>query len=198
MGLIIGNLVDDDLTPDPADLAKLRAVSKAMRDEVDVTGRTLEELTAKYAAGLECLRAVVRLQKRGLLPGRESHYLCQAAAASGQLEELKVLRGLGVPWNVATCWGAACYGHLHVVRWAHTNGCPWDHQTCLTAARGGHLEVLQWGWANGCPWDAADMCGVAAQFGRLEVMKWAHANSCPLDKNTWADVTIGGHLDMLQ
>jgi hypothetical protein len=38
MGLIIGNLVDDDLTPDPADLAKLRAVSKAMRDEVDVTG----------------------------------------------------------------------------------------------------------------------------------------------------------------
>ena len=94
MGLIIGNLVDDDLTPDPADLAKLRAVSKAMRDEVDVTGRTLEELTAKYAAGLECLRAVVRLQKRGLLPGRESHYLCGCSERTARRVE-----GIARPWG---------------------------------------------------------------------------------------------------
>ena len=77
---------------------------------------------------LGCLSALQRLQRGGRLSRQE--LLCQAAARSGQLEELKALRA---------------------------DGCPWNNWTCLAAAKGGHLEVLQWARANGCPWNEIDM-----------------------------------------
>ena len=79
--------------------------------------------------------------------------LCQAAARSGQLEKLKLLRAGGCPWDWGTCYGAAKGGHFEVLQWVRANGCPWDVETCWGAAEGGHLEVLQWARANGAPWN---------------------------------------------
>ena len=80
------------------------------------------------AAKLGCLSAVQRLQRGGRLSRQE--YLCQAAARSGQLEELKVLCSNGTPWDVWTCAYAARGGHLEVLQWLRTKGCPWDEWTC--------------------------------------------------------------------
>ena len=131
------------------------------------------------AVELGCLSAVQRLQRGGRLSRQE--LLCQAAARSGQLEELKVLRENSCPWDEHTCSRAALSGHLEVLQWARANGCPWDSETCHNAAFGGHLEVLQWARANGCPWDRWT-CTAAAEGGHLEVLQWAHANGCPWDE----------------
>ena len=112
--LVVADILRSEHFDDPADLARLPAVSRAMRDAVAETGLRFEELDETRAVDLGCLSAVQRLQRGGRLSRQE--YLCAAAARSGQLEELKVLRA---------------------------DGCPWDEKTCAEAARSGHLEVLQ-------------------------------------------------------
>jgi len=112
--LVVADIFRSEHFDDPADLARLPAVSRAMRDAVAETGLRFEELDETRAVDLGCLSAVQRLQRGGRLSRQE--YLCAAAARSGQLEELKVLRA---------------------------DGCPWDEKTCAEAARSGHLEVLQ-------------------------------------------------------
>ena len=62
-----------------------------------------------------------------------------AAAMSGQLEELKMLRADGCPWNVNTCAAATESGHLEALQWLRVNGCPWNEDTCFWAATRGHL-----------------------------------------------------------
>ena len=123
-GLLNDNVLTHVLKPgyfdDPADLARLPAVSRAMRDTVAARGLAFEELDEDRAVKPGCLSAVQRLQLAGRLSRKE--FLCQAAARSGKLKKLKLLRA---------------------------GGCPWDAGTCTHAARGGHLEVLQWARANG-------------------------------------------------
>ena len=123
-GLLNDNVLTHVLKPgyfdDPADLARLPAVSRAMRDTVAARGLAFEELDEDRAVTPGCLSAVQRLQLAGRLSRKE--FLCQAAARSGKLKKLKLLRA---------------------------GGCPWDAGTCTHAARGGHLEVLQWARANG-------------------------------------------------
>tara|TARA_B110000503_G_scaffold143135_1_gene242762 strand:+ start:1691 stop:2035 length:345 start_codon:yes stop_codon:yes gene_type:complete len=92
---------------------------------------------------LGCLSVLKRLQRGGRLSRRER--LCEAAASSGQLEELKLLRANACPWDEMVCSGAAEGGHLEVLQWLRANGCKWDARTCTGAARGGLLGVLQWG-----------------------------------------------------
>ena len=132
---------------DPADLARLRVVSRGMRDAVAATGLKFEELGEERAVELGCLSALQRLALAGRLSRQE--LLCGAAARSGQLEKLKLLRAGGCPWDACTCWAAASGGHLEMLQWARANGCPWDEETCSSAAGGGYLEVLQWARANG-------------------------------------------------
>ena len=86
---------------DPADLARLPAVSRAMRDAVAATGLRFKELGEEEAVELGCLSALQRLQRGGRLSRQER--LCQAAARGGQLEELKVLRADGSQWDKWTC-----------------------------------------------------------------------------------------------
>ena len=112
--IVVTHVLRSDYFDDPADLARLPAVSRAMRDAVAATGLRFEELDEKEAVYLGCLSAVQRRQRQGRLSRQE--YLCQAAARSGQLEELQVLRA---------------------------DGWPWDSNTCASAAKGAHLEVLQ-------------------------------------------------------
>ena len=112
----------DEYFDDPADLARLPAVSRAMRDEVAVTGLTFTELGEYVAAELGCLRALRRLQRRNHLMRQER--LCEAPAGGGLFEELKALRRNGTPWDTSTCAAAARGGHLKIRQWARANGCP--------------------------------------------------------------------------
>ena len=112
--VVVEHILRSEYFDDPADLARLPAVSRAMRDAMAETGLRFKELDENRAAELGCLSALQRLQRGGRLLRQE--YLCQAAARSGQLEELKMLRDNGCPWSRSTCWAAARGGHLEVLK----------------------------------------------------------------------------------
>ena len=174
--VVTHNLRSEYFGDEPADLARLRPVSRWMRDAVAATGVRVEELDEKEASCIGCLSAVQRLDRRGRVSRLE--FLCEAAARGGQLEKLKVLRANGCPWDRWTCSGAAYGGHLEVLQWLCTNGCPWDNMTCLSAAMCGHLEVLQWARANGCTWTKRTLVKARAR-GYHELVNWAITNGCP-------------------
>jgi hypothetical protein len=174
--LVVTHVLRSEHFDDPAVLARLKAVSRAMRDAVAATGLRFKELGEEEAVELGCLSALQRLQRGGRLSRRER--LCEAAARVGHLEELTVLRADGWPWDRDTCSAAALGGHLEVLQWARANGCPWDAGTCMYAASDGHLEVLQWARANGCPWDGWT-CKYAARNAHSKLLSWAQANGAP-------------------
>ena len=147
--IVVTHVLRSEHFDDPADLARLPAVSHAMRDAVAATGLTFEELDQDNAVDVGCLSAVQRLHRQGRLSRQE--YLCYAAARSGQLEELKLLRDNDCPWDSGTCDWTALGGHLEVLQWARANGCPWDKHTLIHARAKDHLEVVNWALANGCP-----------------------------------------------
>ena len=112
--VVVTHILRPEYCDDPADLARLPAVSRAMRDAVAATGLRFEKLGEANAVRLGCLSALQRRQRGGRLSRQE--YLCAAAARSGQLEELKVLRENDTPWDVVTCVAAAHGGHLSGLR----------------------------------------------------------------------------------
>ena len=118
--VVVNHILRSEYFDDPADLARLPAVSRGMRDAVAATGLQIEELDEDEAVNLGCLSALQRRQRQGRLSRQE--YLCQAAARSGQLEELKALRADNTPWDRKTCWAAARGGQLEVLQWSHANG----------------------------------------------------------------------------
>ena len=164
--------------PDSADVARLRAVCREVRDAVDATGRELKEMSAEEAVEAGWLDTVRRMILGGRLSDKK--YLCHAAARSGRLKELKLLRAAGCPWDDQTCAWAAYGGHLEVLKWLREHGCPWDERTCANAMTGGHLDVLKWLRANDCTWDEWT-CTYAAQRGQLETLRWARENGAPWD-----------------
>ena len=192
--VISTHILRSDFLPEPADLGRLRAVSHAMRDAVDATGREIKKLSDNEAAKLGHVSLLKDRHSRGVL--QDERYLCDAAARSGELAELTALRAKNIPWDERTCEYAAEGGHLEMLKWARANECSWDVWTCTAAARGGHLDVLKWARANGCPWDELT-CEYAAYGGHLEVLQWARANGCPWNEDTCACAAWGGQLDML-
>ena len=102
-----------------ADYARLRAVSRSMRDSVDASIENLQDTI--LAVKLGCLTALRNLRQRGHL---DKTYICLCAAWSGHLQVLQWARENGCPWDEDTCSGAAHNGHLEVLRWARANGCP--------------------------------------------------------------------------
>ena len=169
-----------DFLPDTRDLARLRAVSCAMRDAVDATGRPVYELTPEEAVRRGDLNGLQLLLERAPRVRRD---VCAVAAKVGNLDVLKWARENDCSWDRLTCMYAAVGGHLEVLQWARENGCEWSFSTCAGAAKGGHLEVLQWARENDCPWDETT-CAGAATGGHLEVLKWARTNGCPWDFRT--------------
>jgi hypothetical protein len=132
--IVVTHVLRSEHYDDPADLARLRVVSHSMREAVADTGLRLEEIDVQKAVMIGCLSALRRLHRCGRLSRKER--LCEAAARTGQLEELK-LRADGCPWDAYTCAVAALGGHFEMLHWAHANGCPWDENTCAVAALGG-------------------------------------------------------------
>ena len=120
--LVVAHILRSEYFDDSAGLARLPAVSSAMRDTMAETGLHFKELGEHEAVALGCLSALKRRQRGGRL-----YYivnLCEAAARSGHLEELKLFRENGCPWNKGTCTCAAEFRHLEVLQWTHANGCP--------------------------------------------------------------------------
>ena len=186
------------LSPD-TDLARLRAVSCAMRDAVDATGREVKELNALEAAEIGCISVLERLHQNGLLSTPEITHvpfpasinvpdvgqLYRVTARSGQLEVLKWLRAKSLwwphrveGWHFHAFLGAAEGGNIEIIKWLLASGQQWDAAVCAIAAQFGQLEALKWLHTNGCPWDKGT-CAGAAHGGHFEILKWAHANDCP-------------------
>ena len=182
-------------TEDPTDLARLRAVSREMRDAVAATGHPVKEIGVTDAIRLGYLSTLKHLHQQGGL--NLYNVLPMKAAKTGQLEVLQWLRANACPWDKHTCNWAALNGHLEVLQWARANGAPRDKGTCAEAALGGHLEMLQWLRANGCPWDEWT-CTYAAKGAHLEVLQYLRANGCPWNAHTCAAAAEGGHLEVLQ
>ena len=89
--ILITHVLSSRNLPDPSDLARLRAVSREMRDAVAATGREVYELGAEKAIKLGDLSGMQLLHQRGDLD-EDSDSLCKWAALQGQLEILKWLR----------------------------------------------------------------------------------------------------------
>jgi hypothetical protein len=62
--IVVTHVLRSELFDDPADLARLPAVSRGMRAAVAATGLRFEELGEHRAAELGCLSAVQRRQRR--------------------------------------------------------------------------------------------------------------------------------------
>ena len=187
-------ILGSDNLPDLVDLARVRAVSHAMRDAVDNTGREISEKTCSCcAAKTGCLSTLQNQLRRGRL---DEAVGCEAAALGGHLEILRWARANDCPWNERTSWSAAGGGHLKVLKWLRENGCPWDEQIGWLAAQNGHMDVLRWAHDTGCPlteWTFA----LAADGGRLHVLRWLHARGCPLDARVCEHAARGGSFDAL-
>ena len=99
------HILSTEFLPEPADLGRLRAVSHAMRDAVDATGREIKRLLDQEAAFRGHVSLLKDRHRRGVLG--DERWLCAAAARKGDLEELKALRVEKFPWDWRTCAGAA-------------------------------------------------------------------------------------------
>jgi|TARA_B110000305_G_scaffold237898_1_gene302171 hypothetical protein len=164
---------------DPIVLARLRAVSHAMRDAVNATGISVGQMNTVQAARSGYLDTFKHMLQKGRL---NKSVVCKFAALGGQLEVLQWARANGFcRWNEDTCMRAAMNGHLMVIQWLHANGCPWDVYTCGTAAEGGYLEALQWLRANGCPWIWRIYEAVATRAQHVDVAAWVreHKTTMP-------------------
>jgi hypothetical protein len=80
--VLITHVLSSGNLPAPSDLARLRAVSHAMRDAVDVTGRQVYELGAKKAIEFGDFIALQLIVQRGDLDD-DSDSLCMWAAEKG-------------------------------------------------------------------------------------------------------------------
>jgi|TARA_B110000977_G_scaffold4128_1_gene5832 hypothetical protein len=65
--IVVTHVLRSEHFDDPADLARLPAVSRAMRDAVAGTGVRFKELGEYRAVKLGCLSALQRLQRGGRL-----------------------------------------------------------------------------------------------------------------------------------
>jgi hypothetical protein len=160
---------------DPIVLARLKAVSRAMRDAVEKTGTIVWETTTEAAAEERSLDTLKQKLEKDRL---SKSSVCQLAAKGGHLDVLQWVRLNGCPWDAETCVAAAMGGHREVLQWLHMNGCPWNDRTCVGAARSGHLGMLQWARENGCPWNWLT-CANAKAKGHFELLSWAKANGAP-------------------
>ncbi|KAG5188644.1 hypothetical protein JKP88DRAFT_303960 [Tribonema minus] len=159
--------------------------------------------------------------KRGWRDGAAA--ACAAAAATGQLPALQLLRAHYGRWDHNTFSEAAANGRLEVMEWAmrarapvavddaHRRaarygaraslewlearfyGTPWDADVFACAAESGDVELLRWLCARGCPWDA-HASRVAASNGRVPALEWLRAAAAPFALDV-CDVAYGSRED---
>ena len=81
--LVVEHILRTEHFDDPADLARLPAVSRLMRDAVASTGLRFHELGEEEAVELGRLSVLKRMQRQGRLSRKAR--LCEAAARVGNL-----------------------------------------------------------------------------------------------------------------
>ena len=69
--VVVTHILRSEHFDDPADLARLPAVSRAMRDTMAETGLRFEELSDETAVNLGCLSVLKRMQRGGRLSRQE-------------------------------------------------------------------------------------------------------------------------------
>ena len=167
------------LSSKPIDLARLRAVSRPLRDAVDTTGREIKGFTAEEAAQLGYLSTVQhKLRGKRYNMGEKLH---------------KPITGF-LYWKVIDC--AVKGGHVNTVKWLRIKGCTLTGHMSLGAVQHGYVEVLKYLCVKGCPWDATT-CAFAADEGQFELLKWAHDNGCPWSEGTGIKTVKGEHVELM-
>jgi hypothetical protein len=136
--------------------------------------------TGLLAASIGCIELLEFAARYGCT--RDSR-ICNAAAASGNLNFIQVARVNSFEWGGSTCYAAVKNGFLDVLEWLVNNSCPVDPRICAVAARNADIETLMWARENGCPWD--DMTASEAAYSQdFEVLKWVWEKGCPWDVKT--------------
>jgi hypothetical protein len=131
------------------------------------------------------------------------------AVASGNLEVVKWIHGMGCPWGQAA-EKATVNGYLDILKWMRSlpvgERCPWSSKCTVGAAIGGYLDMLKWmrGLPAGerCPWTSRAIAA-AATHGSLDTVKWMRSlypveERCPWDEETAKNAAIYGHLEILK
>ena len=80
------HVLSSEFLPETADLGRLRAVSRGMRQAVDATGREIKKISNYEASRLGYVSLLKDRQRRGVLLDRYKLLLCAAAARNGDLE----------------------------------------------------------------------------------------------------------------
>lgn len=75
------------------------------------------------------------------------------AAATNNLDAVRLLRAHGWPCGAPVCAEAAKHGHLELLKALRADSCEWDAATTKAAAAGQHFALLHWAIANGCEAD---------------------------------------------
>ena len=146
--LVVAHILRSEYFDDPADLARLPAVSSAMRDTIAATGLQFEEPDdPKEAVFRGCLSAVQRMYRTGRLP--ITKYLCFSAARRGHLDVLKWVRANGCRWNNDVCNLAVMYGHFEMLKCARANCAPWNEMTISDFCSEDRPEMHEWLRVNG-------------------------------------------------
>ena len=77
------HILSSEFLPETADLGRLHAVSKVMRDAVDATGREIKKLLDREAVDLGYVSVLKERHTRGVL--KDECLTCAATARNGDL-----------------------------------------------------------------------------------------------------------------
>jgi hypothetical protein len=125
---------------------------------------------------------------------------CQhAAAKSGNLEVLRLLKTRGVKTHETQVFDAAVLGnHLEMIEWLLVDrDCNWTSDTTKNACLAGNFDLLKRSFDRGCPLN--EFCSRnAALGGHFEILIWLVGNKCPVNHETTAAAARGGHFEILQ
>jgi len=146
---------------DPGDLARLSAVSRAMRHAVRETKRPVYELSCVYFC--ICLFFVLTHVWAIQMTRTCFIYRCNAAAARGDVDGLRCAIESGAPMDGDTCEIASSWNALTCLTLLHARGCEMNHARCIIAAvRHGSRECVLWlKDFNGTRFDLKEMAAAA-------------------------------------
>jgi hypothetical protein len=120
------------------------------------------------------------------------------AAKSGHLEFVKMLHGIGWPFDCYTWNYATCNGNLELLKWLHSNGCPIPPYAYGEAPRNGYLHVIQWIKEQKLPGEDA-ACYSAALYGQLSCFKWMIDNGFNYNKEDCCKAAIiSGSMEIVE
>lgn len=112
--------------------------------------------------------------------------LCNNAAASGDLDMLKLLRenhpGRGpVPWDFHTCCAAARSGKLETLTWAIDNGCEWKSERDKSdnlGVTGYYVDIVKYAWEKHLMLDYKKIYKTCIRLGYKDTLEWIKGEMC--------------------